>query len=178
MSAAGRCRRCCDRRPGRHSWVARRSGRSWSARGARRARGHGRWCWCPASPGSGRAAWRRSRPMARTARGSPCCGERAQRSWRCRTSHGSRCARSWRSTHLHSSSSGMSSGTAASLRVWRASCRGGCPTCRSRRARIRRPNDSSSSRQSPGRSWSWRHRCPCASCSTICTGRTANRWRC
>ena len=118
------------------------------------------------------------RPMARTARGLPCCGGRARRSWRCRTSHGSRCARSWWSTHRRSCSSGTSSGTAASSRDWRATCRDGCPRCRSRRAPIRRPSASCSSRPSPGRSWSWRRRCPCASCSTICTGRTASRWRC
>ena len=116
--------------------------------------------------------------MARTARGLPCCGGRARRSWRCRTSHGSRCARSWWSTHRQRCSSGTSSGMAASLRDWRASCRDGCPRCRSQRAPTRRPNASCSSRPSPGRSWSWRRRCPCASCSTICTGRTASRWRC
>ena len=86
----------------RAAFVGREDGAS--ARGAlaqRGARGtRGRWCWSPASPGSARAACRRSPRTARTARGSPCCGARARRSWRCRTSRGSRCARSSWSTHL------------------------------------------------------------------------------
>ncbi len=114
-SGAGRCRHCSARHHEQPSWVATSSARSWSARGVPCVRGPSRWCWSPGSPGSARADCRRSQPTARTAKGSPSCGARARRSWRCRTNPGSPCARSWSSTPRSSSSNGTLGATAASL---------------------------------------------------------------